>query len=253
MKLVSWNLNGIRAVEKKGLSDILEHINADIIGFQETKAQDDQVIEALKNVTGYHIYCSSAVKKGYSGTAILSKKEPIEVTYGLNIEEHDQEGRLICAEYDHFFYITTYVPNSGSGLHRLDYRARWDKDLLNFIKNKEKEKPVFLCGDLNVAHQPIDLKNPKSNFNKTPGYTQTEIDGMSNFINNGFTDTFRHFYPDEIKYSWWSYRFNSRAKNVGWRLDYFLASKKGLDMVQDAFILNDVMGSDHCPVGIKLN
>ena len=193
------------------------------------------------------------IKKGYSGTAILSKKEPINVTYGLGIDEHDQEGRLISAEYEHFFFITTYVPNSGGDLHRLTYRTKWDKDLLAFIDKKNKFKPVFLCGDLNVAHQPIDLKNPKSNYNKTPGYTQLEIDGMTNFINAGYTDTFRHFYPEEIKYSWWSYRFNSRAKNVGWRLDYFLASQDGLDMIKDAFILNDVMGSDHCPVGIDLN
>ena len=170
MKLISWNLNGIRAVEKKGLVDIIDHMNPDIIGFQETKAQDDQVLTALEQLSGYHIYSSSAIKKGYSGTAILSKKKPINISYGLGIDEHDKEGRLICAEYENFFFITTYVPNSGSGLHRLDYRARWDNDLLNFIKNKEKEKPVFLCGDLNVAHQPIDLKNPKSNFNKTPCY-----------------------------------------------------------------------------------
>ena len=250
MKLVSWNLNGIRAVEKKGLSTILEHINADIIGFQETKAQDDQVLEALKEVSGYHIFSNSAVKKGYSGTAILSKKEPIKVTYGLGIEEHDQEGRLICAEYEDFYYITVYVPNSGTGLVRLKYRTKWDNDLLEFVNNKDK--PVFLCGDLNVAHQELDLKNPKSNYNKTPGYTQFEIDGMTNYINSGFTDTFRHFYPQEIKYSWWSYRFSARLKNIGWRLDYFLASKDALNMVNDAFILNDVMGSDHCPVGIEL-
>ena len=250
MKLVSWNLNGIRAVEKKCLSTILEHINADIIGFQETKAQDDQVLEALKEVSGYHIFSNSAVKKGYSGTAILSKKEPIKVTYGLGIEEHDQEGRLICAEYQDFYYITVYVPNSGTGLVRLKYRTKWDNDLLEFVNNKDK--PVFLCGDLNVAHQELDLKNPKSNYNKTAGYTQFEIDGMTNYINSGFTDTFRHFYPQEIKYSWWSYRFSARLKNIGWRLDYFLPSKKALNMVNDAFILNDVMGSDHCPVGIEL-
>ena len=250
MKLVSWNLNGIRAVEKKGLSTILEHINADIIGFQETKAQDDQVLEALKEVSGYHIFSNSAVKKGYSGTAILSKKEPIKVTYGLGIEEHDQEGRLICAEYEDFYYITVYVPNSGTGLVRLKYRTKWDNDLLEFVNNKDK--PVFLCGDLNVAHQELDLKNPKSNYNKTAGYTQFEIDGMTNYMNSGFTDTFRHFYPQEIKYSWWSYRFSARLKNIGWRLDYFLASEDALNMVNDAFILNDVMGSDHCPVGIEL-
>ena len=250
MKLVSWNINGIRALEKKGLSDIIAHINADIIGFQETKAQDDQVHVALKNVNGYHIFSSSAIKKGYSGTAILSKKKPINVTYGLGIEEHDQEGRLICAEYESFYFITVYVPNSGSQLSRLNYRKIWDKDLLEYLK--KKNKPVFLSGDLNVAHKPIDLKNPKSNYNKTSGYTQDEIDGMTNFINSGFTDTFRYFYPEKIKYSWWSYRFNARAKNVGWRIDYFLASENALELVKDAFIMNDVMGSDHCPVGIYL-
>jgi exodeoxyribonuclease-3 len=252
MRLISWNLNGIRAVEKKGLVNIIEHMNPDIIGFQETKAQDDQVAMALTDLNGYHLCSSSAVKKGYSGTAILSKKKPIAVSYGLGVEEHDQEGRLICAEFESFFFITTYVPNSGSGLHRIEYRAKWDKDLLAFIKDKENKKPVFLCGDLNVAHQPIDLKNPKPNYNKTPGYTQIEIDGMNNFINSGYVDTFRHFYPEEIKYSWWSYRFNSRTKNVGWRLDYFLASSKALELVSDSFILNDVMGSDHCPVGLEI-
>ncbi len=253
MKLISWNLNGIRAVEKKGLIDIVEHINPDIIGFQETKAQDDQVSTALSNLNNYHIYSNSAIKKGYSGTAILTKNKPKSITYGMSIEEHDQEGRLICAEFDKFYFITTYVPNSGSGLKRLDYRERWDKDLLNFLKKKEIKKPVFLCGDLNVAHQPIDLKNPKTNYNKTAGYTQKEIDGLSNIINSGYVDTFRYFYPEKVKYSWWSYRFNSRAKNIGWRLDYFLSSLKGMELVKDAFILNDIMGSDHCPVGIELH
>tara|TARA_B100001287_G_scaffold46460_1_gene35515 strand:+ start:2733 stop:3494 length:762 start_codon:yes stop_codon:yes gene_type:complete len=253
MKLISWNLNGIRAVEKKGLIDIVEHMNPDIIGFQETKAQDDQVSTALSNLNNYHIYSNSAIKKGYSGTAILTKNKPKSITYGMSIEEHDQEGRLICAEFDKFYFITTYVPNSGSGLKRLDYRERWDKDLLNFLKKKEIKKPVFLCGDLNVAHQPIDLKNPKTNYNKTAGYTQKEIDGLSNIINSGYIDTFRYFYPEKVKYSWWSYRFNSRDKNIGWRLDYFLSSLKGMELVKDAFILNDIMGSDHCPVGIELH
>ena len=251
-RLISWNLNGVRAVQKKGLVDIIYHINPDIIGFQETKAQDDQVLEALKELNGYHICSSSADKKGYSGTAILSKKEPIDICYGLGIDEHDHEGRLICAEYSDFYFINTYVPNSGGDLHRLNYRSKWDNDLLEFILNKQNNKPVFLCGDLNVAHQPIDLKNPKANYNKTPGYTQKEINGMSQFIENGYTDTFRHFYPDEIKYSWWSYRFNSRARNIGWRLDYFLASKNAMEIVKDAYIMNDIMGSDHCPVGIDI-
>jgi len=252
MKLISWNLNGIRAVEKKGLVNILNEIDADIIGFQETKAQDDQVLKALSELKGYHIVVNSAIKKGYSGTAILSKIKPVSIQKGMDIIEHDQEGRLICAEFESFYFITTYVPNSGSGLHRLDYRAKWDKDLLDFLNEKNRIKPVFLCGDLNVAHQAIDLKNPKSNYNKTPGYTQKEIDGMNNLLHSGYIDTFRNFYPNEVKYSWWSYRFNSRAKNIGWRLDYFLASKNAIDIVEDAYILNDVLGSDHCPVGVNL-
>ena len=252
MKLISWNLNGIRAVEKKGLVNILNEIDADIIGFQETKAQDDQVLKALSELKGYHIVVNSAIKKGYSGTAILSKIKPVSIQKGMDIIEHDQEGRLICAEFESFYFITTYVPNSGSGLHRLDYRAKWDKDLLNFLNEKNRIKPVFLCGDLNVAHQEIDLKNPKSNYNKTAGYTQKEIDGMNNLLHSGYIDTFRYFYPNEVKYSWWSYRFNSRAKNIGWRLDYFLASKNAIDIVEDAYILNDVLGSDHCPVGVNL-
>ena len=250
MKLVSWNLNGIRAVEKKGLSTILEHINADIIGFQETKAQDDQVLEALKEVSGYHIFSNSAVKKGYSGTAILSKKEPIKVTYGLGIEEHDQEGRLICAEYEDFYYITVYVPNSGTGLVRLKYRTKWDNDLLEFVNNKDK--PVFLCGDLNVAHQEIDLANPKTNRNSA-GFTDEEREGFSNLLAEGFIDTFRHLYPEkESAYSWWSYRAGARARNVGWRIDYFVVSDNLSTSVRDAYILPEIEGSDHCPVGLSL-
>ena len=252
MKLISWNLNGIRAVAKKGLADILADLDADIICFQETKAQDDQVLEALDGVDGYHVYSYSAEKKGYSGTAILSKQEPIAVTNGLGIEEHDNEGRLITAEFEDFYLLTAYVPNSQRGLARIDYRQEWDKDLLKHMQELEKKKPVILCGDLNVAHQPIDLKNPKSNFNKTAGYTEWEISGMDNFLKGGYTDSFRYFYPSEIKYSWWSYRMNARAKNVGWRIDYFLVSDNYLDQLEDAFILNEVMGSDHCPVGIIL-
>lgn len=252
MKLISWNLNGIRAVAKKGLADIISELNADVICFQETKAQEDQVLEALDGVNGYHIYSNAAEKKGYSGTSILTKSEPLSVTYGMGKEEHDNEGRLITAEFKDFYLLTAYVPNSQSELARIDYRQKWDKDLLSYMKELEAKKPVILCGDLNVAHQPIDLKNPKSNFNKTAGYTEWEIAGMDNFLKAGFTDSFRHFYPDEIKYSWWSYRMNARAKNVGWRIDYFLVSDRIVDQLEDAFILNDVFGSDHCPVGIML-
>lgn len=252
MKLISWNLNGIRAVAKKGLVDIIHNLDADVICFQETKAQDDQVLEALDGLEGYHIESYSAVKKGYSGTAILSKEKPLSVVAGLGIEEHDNEGRLITAEFEDFYLLTAYVPNSQNGLKRIDYRMQWDKDLLQHMQKLEKKKPVMLCGDLNVAHQPIDLKNPKSNFNKTAGYTEWEIGGMDNFLKGGYTDSFRHFYPQEIKYSWWSYRMSARDRNIGWRLDYFLVSDKLIDKLQDAFILNDVFGSDHCPVGVTI-
>jgi exodeoxyribonuclease III len=253
MKLISWNLNGIRAVAQKGLLSIINDFQADIICFQETKAQDDQVKEVLNQLEGYHIAVSSADKKGYSGTAILSKIRPVSVQYGLNIAEHDNEGRLITAEFDNFYLLTVYVPNSQNELARLPYRTKWDADLLAYIKTLNQKKPVIICGDMNVAHQPIDLANPKANFNKTAGYTQQEIEGMDNFIKAGFTDSFRALYPSEIKYSWWSYRFNSRAKNIGWRIDYFLLSDRLVPGLNDAFIMNEVEGSDHCPVGITIN
>jgi exodeoxyribonuclease-3 len=253
MKLISWNLNGIRAVAQKGLVSIIDNFQADIICFQETKAQDDQVKEVLSSIDGYHLVVNSAEKKGYSGTAVLSKEKPLSISYGLNIPEHDTEGRLITAEFETFYLLTVYVPNSQNELVRLPYRKQWDADLLNYIQSLDTKKPVIICGDMNVAHQPIDLANPKANFNKTAGYTQQEIEGMDNYLKAGFTDTFRSFYPNQIKYSWWSYRFNSRAKNIGWRIDYFLVSDRFMPQVGDAFILNDVEGSDHCPVGIIIN
>lgn len=252
MKLISWNLNGIRAVAKKGLNELIYQMNPDIIGFQETKAQDDQVKEALADLKGYNLYSNSAEKKGYSGTAILSKSKPLNVIYGIGIEEFDNEGRVLTLEFENFYFTTVYVPNSGGQLLRLDYRVSWDKELLSFLKELELKKPVFACGDLNVAHQEIDLKNPKSNYNKSAGYMQEEIDGLNNFINAGFKDTFRHFNPEIIKYSWWSYRFNSRARNIGWRIDYFLASEKLMETIKNTFILNEILGSDHCPVGIEI-
>tara|TARA_Y100001968_G_C19450346_1_gene768111 strand:+ start:664 stop:1422 length:759 start_codon:yes stop_codon:yes gene_type:complete len=252
MKLISWNLNGIRAVAKKGLIDKIYSMNPDIIGFQETKAQDDQVREALFGIQGYHIYSNSAQKKGYSGTAILAKKEPLNTLYGIGVEEFDNEGRVLTCEFDDFYFTTVYVPNSGGQLLRLDYRTQWDKAFLNFLKNLELKKPVVVCGDFNVAHKDIDLKNPKPNYNKSAGYMQVEIDGLTNYFNAGFLDTYRHFHPQNIKYSWWSYRFNSRAKNIGWRIDYFLSSAELTNKLKDAFILNDMMGSDHCPVGIEM-
>jgi exodeoxyribonuclease-3 len=252
MKIVSWNVNGIRAIIKKGFIESVNEINPDILCLQETKAQENQVKEALFGIDSYKLYVNSAYRKGYSGTAILSRPEPISVQYDMAIEEHDKEGRVITAEYNDFFLVTVYTPNSGSELVRLDYRKKWDADFLKYVKNLENTKPVIICGDLNVAHQPIDLKNPKANYNKTAGYTQTEIDGFENLLKAGFVDTFRHFYPDTVKYSWWSYRFNSRAKNIGWRIDYFLVSESLLPRVKDSFILNEYEGSDHCPVGIIL-
>lgn len=253
MRLVSWNVNGIRAVMKKDFPTSLKNMKTDVLCLQETKAQDDQVLEALSDVNGYHTYTNSAVKKGYSGTAILTKREPLDVKVDIGIEEHDQEGRVIAAEFEGFFLVTVYTPNSGSELKRLDYRQQWDKDFLKYLKKLEKKKPVIVCGDLNVAHKEIDLARPKANYNKSAGYMQEEIDGMNNIVAAGFVDTFRQKNPEQIKYSWWSYRAGARAKNVGWRIDYFLMSPTLTDNVKKADILNDVMGSDHCPVLLELN
>ncbi|MFZ6053115.1 exodeoxyribonuclease III [Halocola ammonii] len=252
MNLISWNVNGIRAIAKKNFAEQIEKLNPDILCLQETKAQQDQVVEAIDHVNGYHVFTNSADRKGYSGTAILSKEEPKNLIYGIGVEHHDTEGRVITAEFDDYFVVTAYVPNSGQKLVRLDYREQWDRDFLAFVKDLESTKPVILCGDLNVAHQPIDIARPKANYNKSAGYTQKEIDGMTRFLESGFVDTFRRFYPDEVKYSWWSYRMNAREKNIGWRLDYFLVSEKLFSKVEEAFILNDFYGSDHCPVGIQL-
>ncbi|KZY39926.1 MULTISPECIES: exodeoxyribonuclease III [unclassified Oleiphilus] len=252
MRLVSWNVNGIRAVMKKDFLSSLESMETDVLCLQETKAQDDQVMEALKDLEGYHIYCNSAEKKGYSGTAILTKHAPISVQYDMGIEEHDQEGRVIAAEYDGFYLVTVYTPNSGSELKRLPYRQEWDKDFNDYLKKLEESKPVILCGDLNVAHKDIDLARPKPNYNKSAGYTQAEIDGLDRYVASGFIDTYRELNPETVKYSWWSYRAGARAKNVGWRIDYFLASQSLRDNIKAADILNDIMGSDHCPVQIDL-
>ena len=254
MKLISWNVNGIRAVAKKGFFESLNDMNPDVLCLQETKAQDDQVAEVLKGLEGYSFYSNSAIKKGYSGTAIITKQKPISVIEDMGIEEHDQEGRILTAEYDNFYLTTVYVPNSGSELARLTYRTQWDADFKNYLKELEKTKPVIVCGDFNVAHTDIDLANPKPNYNKSAGYMQEEIDGMNNFIDSGLVDTFRHLYPDtRAAYSWWSYRMNARARNVGWRIDYFLVSNVIKDQIKDAFILPDVHGSDHCPVGVVMS
>ena len=252
MKLISWNVNGVRAVSKKGFADLLRTFNGDIICLQETKAQDNEVKQALANVDGYQIFCCSAVRKGYSGTATLTRHQPKNVTYGIGVEIHDHEGRVVTTEFDSFYLVNVYVPNSGSDLTRLGYRGIWDVDFKIYLNQLKKKKPVIVCGDLNVAHQPIDLARPKENYNKTSGYTQQEIDGMSSLLESGFTDTYRHLRPDEKGYSWWSARFGARQKNIGWRIDYFLVSGGLMSSVKDSLIMPDVMGSDHCPVSIEL-
>lgn len=253
MKFISFNVNGIRASVKKGLLDSLVEMDADAVCFQETKATPEQVAEALTGLEGYHLHAYSAEKKGYSGTAIISKEAPQSVTYGIGIEEHDQEGRVITAEFDEYYLVTAYVPNSGNGLKRLDYRAQWDVDMAAYLGRLQEQKPVLFCGDLNVAHREIDIARPKSNYNKTAGYTQKEIDGMDRFLNEtGLVDSFRAQHPEEVKYSWWSYRAGAREKNIGWRLDYFLVSQELMPRISQSFILNEVHGSDHCPVGVEL-
>jgi len=253
MRLVSWNVNGIRAAMKKDFITSLNSMETDILCLQETKAQDEQVSEALKEIEGYHLYRNSAEKKGYSGTAILTKQKPIDVQYDMGIEEHDTEGRVIAAEFENFFLITVYTPNSGSELKRLEYRQKWDADFLTYLKKLEESKPIIVCGDLNVAHRDIDLARPKPNYNKSAGYTQAEIDGLDHYIEADLVDTFRHKHPEKVKYSWWSYRAGARAKNVGWRIDYFLASASLVKNIQDADIFNDITGSDHCPVSLDIS
>ena len=248
MKIISWNVNGIRAVLKKDFVKSVNQMAPDILCLQETKIHEPLPIPGLKE---YKDYWNCAERKGYSGTVIFSKTEPIQIIKGIDIEEHDTEGRVITAEYENFFLVNTYIPNSGRGLVRLDYREKWDHDFLAYLQKLEKTKPVVLCGDLNVAHREIDLKNPRSNYDKTAGYTQREIDGMDR-LQEVFVDTFRTLYPEEIKYTWWSYMFSARQKNVGWRIDYFLISKSLQPKLKDAFILNEVMGSDHCPVGVEM-
>ena len=252
MKILSFNVNGIRAITKKTFIPDMIQLNPDIICLQETKATVEQVKEALKELSSYQIYANEADKKGYSGTAILTKKKPLSVQYNIGIDEHDHEGRTICLEYESLFLLNVYVPNSGSALARLNYRKKWDADFLNFIKNLEKQKPVIICGDFNVAHTDIDLARPKPNYNKSAGYMQEEIDGMDNYCKNGLIDTYRYLNPETIKYTWWSYRAGARQRNIGWRIDYFLISKTLSKRLENAFILNEIFGSDHCPVGISI-
>lgn len=250
MKFISWNVNGLRACVKKGFLDFFNEVDADFFCVQETKLQEGQINLELE---GYYQYWNYAVKKGYSGTAIFTKHEPINVTYGIGIEEHDQEGRVITLEYPNFYLITVYTPNSQNELARLDYRMQWEEDFRAYLVKLDKNKPVIVCGDLNVAHQQIDLKNPKTNT-KNPGFTPDERNQMTHLLNAGFTDTFRYFYPTkEDCYSWWSYRANARAKNVGWRIDYFLTSNRLSTELKDATIYAEILGSDHCPVGLTLN
>ncbi|MBC1939965.1 exodeoxyribonuclease III [Listeria welshimeri] len=250
MKLISWNVNGLRAAVKKGFLEYFEEVDADIFCLQETKLQEDQIELDLK---AYKDYWNYAVKKGYSGTAIFTKVEPLSVQYGLGIPEHDTEGRVITLEFEAFFMVTVYTPNSQAELKRLDYRMTFEDAILEYIKNLDKTKPVVLCGDLNVAHEEIDLKNPKTN-RKNAGFSDEERAKFSAFLDAGFIDSFRYFYPDLTDaYSWWSYRMNARARNTGWRIDYFVVSKRLKDKLVDAKIHAEVLGSDHCPVELELN
>ena len=252
MKILSFNVNGIRAVVDKNFIADMQAQAPDIICLQETKATPEQVAAAVEPLSDYQVYANSADRKGYSGTAILTKVAPISVSYDIGMPDHDAEGRVICAEFTNFYLVTVYVPNSGSELLRLGYRQTWDAAFLNYLKNLEKSKPVLVCGDFNVAHQSIDLARPKENYNKAAGYMQAEIDGMNAFVNAGLLDSFRALHPEQVKYSWWSYRAGAREKNVGWRIDYFLISEAFIPKLQEAFILNDVFGSDHCPVGVVI-
>ncbi len=252
MKIISFNVNGIRAAVNKTFIEDMRAQNPDVICLQETKATPEQVALAVAPLEEYQVFANSAQRKGYSGTAILTKIAPISVSYDINIEEHDQEGRVTCAEYESFYLVTVYVPNSGSELLRLNYRQKWDKAFLAYLKKLENKKPVVVCGDFNVAHKAIDLARPKENYNKAAGFMQEEIDGMDGYLKAKFIDTFRALQPSEVKYSWWSYRAGAREKNIGWRIDYFLISESLLPSLKSAEIFNNIYGSDHCPVGVLL-
>lgn len=250
MKMVSWNVNGLRACVTKGFVDIFNKLDADIFCLQETKLQEGQIDLPLE---GYYQYWNYAEKKGYSGTAIFTKKEPLAVTNGIGIDEHNTEGRVITLEFEDFFFVTCYTPNSQNELKRLDYRMKWEDDFREYLLRLNKKKPVILCGDLNVAHNEIDLKNPKTN-RKNAGFSDEEREKMTKLLNLGFTDSFRYLYPDkEGIYSWWSYRFNARKNNAGWRIDYFITSDSIKDKIIDSKIHTDIMGSDHCPVELDID
>ena len=250
MKLISWNVNGIRACAGKGFMDVFNNADADFFCIPESKMQAGQL---ELNMPGYHQYWNYAVKKGYSGTAIFAKEEPLNVAYGIGMEEHDQEGRVITLEYDKFYMVTVYTPNSQNELARLSYRMKWEDDFADYIMGLDEKKPVIICGDLNVAHKEIDLKNPKTNRHNA-GFTDEEREKFSKLLDRGFIDTFRYFYPDKADiYSWWSYRFKAREKNAGWRIDYFLVSKRLEDKLKDAVIHTEIFGSDHCPVELDID
>ena len=250
MKFISWNVNGLRACVGKGFEDIFRSLDADFFCLQETKMQHGQLDLQFE---GYHSFWNYADKKGYSGTAIYARHAPLNVTYGIDVDEHDHEGRVITLEYDNFFLVTVYVPNSQDELKRLDYRMKWEDDFRNYLLSLDKMKPVVVCGDLNVAHKEIDLKNPKTN-RRNPGFTDEERSKMTALLDCGFVDSFRYLYPEkEGIYSWWSYRFRAREKNIGWRIDYFLASKRLADNITDAVIHTEIFGSDHCPVEVDIN
>lgn len=254
LHLVNWNVNGLRSIIKKDFLKDVKAMAPDILCLQETKAPQEEARTTLDLLSDYsHVYVnSSKARKGYSGTAIISKIKPSEVTYDMGVEEHDQEGRVITAEFEQFFLITVYTPNSGEGLKRLDYRATWDEEFRKYVVSLNQKKPVIICGDLNVAHQPIDIARAKENYNKAAGYTQIEIDGFTKLLDSGFVDVFRRMHPEEVKYTYWNYMFNARARNVGWRIDYFLTSEEFFSKVKEAPIYNEYLGSDHCPVGLKL-
>ena len=248
MKFISWNVNGLRACVGKEFEQQFKDLDADFFCLQETKMQAGQLDLSFP---GYESYWNYADKKGYSGTAIFTKHKPLSVTYGINIDEHDHEGRVITLEMDDFYLVTVYTPNSQDGLRRLEYRMKWEDDFQAYLHKLDEKKPVIVCGDMNVAHQEIDLKNPKTNH-KNAGFTDEEREKMTQLLSNGFIDTFRTLYPEQVTYSWWSYRFRAREKNTGWRIDYFLISERLRDRLEDAKIHTEIMGSDHCPVEIIL-
>ena len=254
MKLISWNVNGLRAVITKGFRDFFDKMNADIFCLQETKMKEDQVDDNIRSIfKNYYSYWNSAEKKGYSGTAIFSKKKPISVTYGIGISEHDKEGRVITLEFENFYMVNCYTPNSKRELERLDYRMIWEDEFRKYLLKLNETKPVIICGDLNVAHKEIDLKNPKSN-RRNAGFTDEEREKLTILLNSGFTDTFRYLYPNKTEcYSWWSYMFKAREKNAGWRIDYFIVSKSIEERIEESYIYSEVLGSDHCPVGLDIN